>query len=209
VVIADPMLAAMRRCIPLLAVVMTALFVLGTPAAHAAPANAAIGISTKPVITSWGVRYAFVHSGGKATVVGSIRPARKVTLVLQSSRDGKSWKALVRKATDAKGNVSYVFAPTASLRYRWVFAGDSAVKAATSPQVIVRVYPKPVRYKSCAAMWKHYPNGVGLPNAKDSTRNTPNRNFLPSAAVYKLNNWAPRGNKADRDRDDDGIACEP
>jgi uncharacterized membrane protein len=65
-------------------------------------------------------------------------------------------------------------------------------------------------YKSCAALQKDYPHGVGKKGAKDKTSGTKVTTFKVSNKVYGMND-GPR-NKAtgeyDLDRDNDGIACE-
>jgi hypothetical protein len=65
-------------------------------------------------------------------------------------------------------------------------------------------------FKSCAAMNRVYPHGVGLYGAHDSTSGTPVKNFERNNTLYRANN-GPRNNSTgeyDLDRDNDHIACE-
>lgn len=67
-------------------------------------------------------------------------------------------------------------------------------------------------YKSCAALNKDYPHGVGRKGAQDqhSTSSKAVTNFKVSTKVYNMNN-GPRNaatGEYDLDRDNDGIACE-
>jgi hypothetical protein len=65
-------------------------------------------------------------------------------------------------------------------------------------------------FKSCDAMHKVYPHGVGLRGAHDHTSGTPVTNFKRSRALYRANN-GPRNHATgeyDLDRDNDKIACE-
>jgi hypothetical protein len=61
---------------------------------------------------------------------------------------------------------------------------------------------KPVHYKSCAALHKRFPHGVGLKTAKDHVAkgHKPVKNFTKNNAWYQKNK--------NLDRDHDGIACE-
>ncbi|MEV0902814.1 excalibur calcium-binding domain-containing protein [Actinoplanes sp. NPDC049802] len=60
----------------------------------------------------------------------------------------------------------------------------------------------PKTYKTCAALNKDYPHGVGRKGAKDKVRGTtkPVTNFKRNNALYEANKG--------RDRDKDKIACE-
>ena len=62
----------------------------------------------------------------------------------------------------------------------------------------------PALYRSCSALNKKYPHGVGLANAHDKTSGIPVTNFLRSNRLYRLAISYNRG----LDRDRDGIACE-
>jgi hypothetical protein len=69
---------------------------------------------------------------------------------------------------------------------------------------------KAKHYKSCAALQKDYPHGVGRKGAKDKTSGTKVTTFKVSNTVYGMNN-GPRDQATgeyDLDRDNDGIACE-
>jgi hypothetical protein len=69
----------------------------------------------------------------------------------------------------------------------------------------------PRSYKSCKALNKVYPHGVGRPGARDKTSSgEPVTNFRANRTVYSYNDGRrPRDDKErDLDRDDDGIACE-
>jgi hypothetical protein len=57
------------------------------------------------------------------------------------------------------------------------------------------------RFLTCSDLNRVYPNGLGLPAAKDRTSGTPVTDFGRSVSLY-------RANRA-HDRDGDGIACEP
>jgi hypothetical protein len=64
-------------------------------------------------------------------------------------------------------------------------------------------------YRSCKALNKDYPHGVGRKGARDKTSGTRVTNFTRSNKVYSYNDGAgtnPR--EHDLDRDNDGIACE-
>jgi hypothetical protein len=65
-------------------------------------------------------------------------------------------------------------------------------------------------FKSCTALNKVYPHGVGMPSAKDHTSGKRVTNFKKSSALYKANNGPrnPRTGEYDLDRDNDKIACE-
>jgi Excalibur calcium-binding domain len=65
-------------------------------------------------------------------------------------------------------------------------------------------------FKSCTAMNKVYPHGVGLWGAHDHTSGTRVTNFKRNNALYRANN-GPRNQSTgeyDLDRDNDHIACE-
>jgi hypothetical protein len=169
----------------------------------AAPARAAtttaVGIGAKPHVVSWGTHYYFVHQGQALTVIGSIRPAEVGTLTLQySANGGNPWVTQLGRTTDAAGNTTAVFKPSATRYYRWVGYDISGrpISAAARPTV----FPSLRTYPNCAGLNAHYAHGVGRPNASDRG-SAPVRNFLPSTAEYNL--VAPR-----LDRDRDGIACE-
>jgi hypothetical protein len=77
----------------------------------------------------------------------------------------------------------------------------SASGPASAPPPVVTPAPRIIRYPTCGALNRVYPNGIGLPNAVDRTGGPPVTNFGRSTSLYRLN----RGH----DRDHDGIACEP
>ena len=65
-------------------------------------------------------------------------------------------------------------------------------------------------FKSCTAMNKVYPHGVGLSGAHDHSSSTPVTNFKRSGPLYRANN-GPRNQSTgeyDLDRDNDHVACE-
>jgi hypothetical protein len=65
-------------------------------------------------------------------------------------------------------------------------------------------------FKSCAALNKVYPHGVGLVGAHDHSSSTKVTNFKRSGPLYRANN-GPRNVRTgeyDLDRDNDHIACE-
>jgi hypothetical protein len=68
----------------------------------------------------------------------------------------------------------------------------------------------PKSYKSCRALHKDYPHGVGRAGARDKTSGRRVTTFRVSTRVYRYNDGkAPRhSGEHDLDRDNDGIACE-
>jgi hypothetical protein len=63
----------------------------------------------------------------------------------------------------------------------------------------------PPTYRSCAALNRVYPHGVGLATARDRvTSGTPVTTFRRSTRLYRLAMSYNRG----LDRDKDGVACE-
>jgi len=81
---------------------------------------------------------------------------------------------------------------------------SSAVAISTPADAAVR------HFKSCTAMHRVYPHGVGRPNAVDRTSGKKVTNFKHSLTLYRANN-GPRNTATgeyDLDRDNDGIACE-
>src|SRR3954453_4226222 len=65
-------------------------------------------------------------------------------------------------------------------------------------------------FRSCTALNKVYPHGVGLVGAHDHSSSTPVTNFKRSGPLYRANN-GPRNistGEYDLDRDNDHIACE-
>lgn len=64
-------------------------------------------------------------------------------------------------------------------------------------------------YKSCAALQKDYPHGVGKSGAKDKTSGKPVTTFKVSSALYAANDGRTASTgEYDLDRDNDGVACE-
>jgi hypothetical protein len=65
-------------------------------------------------------------------------------------------------------------------------------------------------YRSCTALHRDYPHGVGRKGARDHTSGTPVTNFKVSNTLYAYNDGkAPlHAGEHDLDRDNDGIACE-
>ena len=66
------------------------------------------------------------------------------------------------------------------------------------------------RFKSCTAMNRVHPHGVGLWGARDHTSGTRVTSFKRNNRLYRANN-GPRNlgtGKYDLDRDNDHIACE-
>lgn len=55
-------------------------------------------------------------------------------------------------------------------------------------------------YSNCKSLNADYPHGVGKPGAADSTSGTPVTDFTVDGNLYNDN--------TNRDRDNDGIACE-
>jgi hypothetical protein len=68
----------------------------------------------------------------------------------------------------------------------------------------------PRSYRSCTALHRDYPHGVGRKGARDHTSGTPVTNFKVSNTLYAYNDGkAPlHAGEHDLDRDNDGIACE-
>lgn len=69
---------------------------------------------------------------------------------------------------------------------------------------------KPKSYKTCKAMNRDYPHGVGRNKARDKTSSERVTNFKRSNRLYAANDGkggAPPF-EYDLDRDNDGIACE-
>ena len=68
----------------------------------------------------------------------------------------------------------------------------------------------PRHYRSCAAMQRDFPHGVGLVGARDRTSGVRVTTFRRNNRLYRANN-GPRNlttGEYDLDRDNDGIACE-
>ena len=65
-------------------------------------------------------------------------------------------------------------------------------------------------YKSCKALNRDYPHGVGRATARDKTRGERVTNFKRSKRLYLANDGkgADPPQEYDLDRDNDGIACE-
>jgi hypothetical protein len=65
-------------------------------------------------------------------------------------------------------------------------------------------------YKTCKAMGKDYPHGVGRKGARDHTSGKRVRNFVRNNKLYSYNDGkgANPPREYDLDRDNDGIACE-
>jgi hypothetical protein len=64
-------------------------------------------------------------------------------------------------------------------------------------------------YRSCKALNKDYPHGVGRKGVRDKTSGTRVTNFTRNNKLYRYNDGVgtdPR--EHDLDRDNDGIACE-
>lgn len=124
--------------------------------------------------------YRIVKPGKDATVKASTR-----SYTIKKLKASRSYPVSV----EAKNAVGY--GPAAS------------ITAKTKPAA-------PKHYRSCAALQKVYPHGVGRSGADDSTSGEPVENFYVSTKLYKMNN-GPRNHKTgeyDLDRDNDGIACE-
>ena len=70
--------------------------------------------------------------------------------------------------------------------------------------------PRAKHYKSCKALNKVYPHGVGRKGARDRSSERRVTNFTRNNKVYSYNDGKggnpPR--EYDLDRDNDGIACE-
>jgi Excalibur calcium-binding domain len=68
----------------------------------------------------------------------------------------------------------------------------------------------PKHYKSCKALNKAYPHGVGRKGARDRTSEERVTNFTRNNKVYTYNDGkgANPPREHDLDRDNDGIACE-
>ena len=64
----------------------------------------------------------FTVTQGQAATISQSGPAN-TSFELQSSPDGTTWTTLASLTTDASGNASYPFTPTATMYYRSVFSG--------------------------------------------------------------------------------------
>jgi hypothetical protein len=58
----------------------------------------------------------------------------------------------------------------------------------------------PRAFDTCAELRQVYPNGIGLPDARDLTTGQPVTNFGRSSSLYRVNSR--------HDQDGDAIACE-
>jgi hypothetical protein len=85
-----------------------------------------------------------------------------------------------------------------------VLAIAMAPSTAAKPLMSSAASRIPPLYRSCKALNKRYPHGVGKTKAHDKTSDVPVTNFRHSNKLYRVAMSYNRG----LDRDKDGIACE-
>jgi hypothetical protein len=89
------------------------------------------------------------------------------------------------------------------MRQRITAAVVAGLLAATGTIVVAGpAEAAPKKYRTCAALNRDYPHGVGRKGAKDKVRGT-----TKAVTNFKRNNALYEANKG-RDRDKDKIACE-
>lgn len=166
----------------------------GTPPAPPTPVKKAVSLTTDASPEK-------VTKGKKIVIKGSVRrDGKKVRLqtALEFREDSGAYVALKTVTSSSDGSLRTRVKATRSGTFRYTYAGSSTTEAGASPGDHVVVQPKPKTYKSCTALVKVYPHGVGKPGAKDKGGDV--TDFTRDKKTYAKNK------KSDRDKD--GIACE-
>lgn len=101
---------------------------------------------TPPPGPTVGVPTIFTVTAGEPVMLNQSGPPN-TALALQSSPDAVTWTSLAQLTTDAGGNASYTFTPTATAYYRSLFsdgptpAGVGIVQPAVSPSLVLSGTP--------------------------------------------------------------------
>jgi hypothetical protein len=175
-----------------------------TPTQPPAPVKASVSLTTNASPES-------VVKGKKITVKGTVKKNGKkfkAKTRLEFAPDTTGSYKKVKSVTSSKsGKLSTTLKATTSGAFRFVYAGSSTTKVATSAgdHIVVKPKPKPKpkpkAYSDCKALNKVYPHGVGKSGAHDKKKSgSPVTDFIRDNKTYAKN--------TKRDGDKDGIACE-
>ncbi|RYZ30960.1 MAG: hypothetical protein EOP01_04110, partial [Propionibacteriaceae bacterium] len=145
------------------------------------------------------VRVDILVDGGGEPLKGSVSVGESGEVLKRGIRLPSSGKARWKASTIAPG--PHTFEVT--------YSGNTTVKELTR-SVSVFVEPKLKAYRSCSAMHKDFPHGVGRVGAVDKSSRPAVTAFFAHDKLYGYNDGKkPRHHKEkDLDTDNDGIACE-
>ena len=184
----------------LLAAVCLVMGGLAPSSAFAAPLP---GVTEPAVVLTVNAKPEPVTKGKKITVKGTVRRdgkgLKKVRTTLEFAADGDEYTKVKTVRSSKKGALKTTVRASRSGRFRYVYPGKGSVADAVSPGDHVEVLPKPKTYKSCAALTKVYPHGVGKSGAHDKGGDV--TDFTRDSKTYAKNK--------NKDKDKDGVACEP
>ncbi|SDS97548.1 Excalibur calcium-binding domain-containing protein [Friedmanniella luteola] len=163
------------------------------------------GQKSPAVPNRWGTQASFSAYAGYSRTVSSTGAVSLVEKYALRNDTGSGYTG--KNITYAWSGGKWVKKSTKTARY------SSAAKAKAIYGWRIKGLPIdseviPRTYKSCTALVKDFPHGVGRFNAKDKTTTTPVTNFKVAVTTYYLNNGPRAGSQYDLDRDNDGIACE-